>query len=226
MARNRRRERELLPVLTIVFDEVGEPEPMPELDTEPLPDEAFDWTGVPAEAREMVSTVLALADTCCSEFWHTERRTAVRRLLHDAAAQSTIPMFRGGSAKQAAAALCWLVDRANVAGGRLPVPLLLSHFGLEVLPGSRASTIRSAIGARRPGERRLRAEGVLGAVDLLGSTRYLTAAQRRHLVAVAAEEAEPGVDLSEACADLLDPGLVGEAARARRVDDAAGDRLF
>lgn len=186
-----------------------------------MPDEAFEWTGVVAEARQVVSAVLPLADPCCDAFWHTERRTAVRRLLHDAAAQNRSPILRRGSPEGAAAILCWLVDRANAAGGRLAVPLLLSHFGLETLPGSRANMIRVAVGARRLG-----AADAFGTAGGLGWARYLTAAQRRHLIAVAAGQVEPGTDLSEACADLLDPGLNRAAVSARRIDDSAEGRLF
>lgn len=220
VATNRRREREFCPVLTIEFDEVGAA-PLAGLDTDPLPDEAFEWTGVVAEAFEVVSAVLPLADACCEAFWHTERRTAVRRLLHDAAAQNRFPILRRGSQQGAAAALCWLVDRANAAGGRLAVPLLLSHFGLDALPGSLANMIRVAIGARRLG-----GVDAFGTAGGLGSARYLTAAQRRHLIAVAAGQVEPDIDLSEACADLLDPGLTRAGVSARRIDDSAEGRLF
>ena len=73
----------------------------------------------------------------------------------------------------AAAALCWLVARANGAlsyFGRVQSQDLMAHFGLTGSPSQRAVPMRAAIG-RPPYENKG-----------LGSPRYLTSNRRHWLI--------------------------------------------
>ena len=152
---------------------VGGEQQLDTLTTDPLPDEPFDEHGVPADVHDRVAATLALCDDCCTELLDTEHRTAVRRLLHDAAVRD--PQSFGGRAKPrtAAAALCWLVGRANesVGYGGLQTQELMGWFGLKSPPVARANSIRRALGLDR-----------LTWPGALGSARYLTAARRTALV--------------------------------------------
>ena len=60
---------------------VGGPAALAGLDDRPLPDEPFDWTGIPDDVHERVAEVLALTDGCCDELLDVEHRTATRRVL-------------------------------------------------------------------------------------------------------------------------------------------------
>lgn len=123
--------------LDLVADHVAGPEALAALDDEPLPDEPFDWTAVPPDLHDRVAEVLALCDACCDHFFDTEHRTAVRRLLRDAVLGKPRTFGGLGSAATAAAALCWLVARANesaVYPGVVPTRVLMNHFGLANAP--------------------------------------------------------------------------------------------
>ena len=87
------------------------------LDGAPLPDEPFDWEGIPEEARERVQEILDLCDRGCDALFDVEHRTAVRRLLARVARGDSTPLMRG-HANTAAGALCWIVARANHSVGR------------------------------------------------------------------------------------------------------------
>ena len=51
------------------------------LTDDPLPDEPFDWSGVPEDVQERLREVVDLVDGCCAEILDVEHRTAARRLL-------------------------------------------------------------------------------------------------------------------------------------------------
>lgn len=156
----------------LLADQVGGLDELATVDDDPLPDEPFDWGGVQGDLQEPVGEVLRLVDTWAERFADPEHRTAVRRLLHDVAVAKP-RVFRGsGSPATAAAAVCWLVARANdPAGARTSTAELVEHFDLRDLPSSRVKTMRQAVGAQdavSPGS--------------LGSARYLAAAARRELI--------------------------------------------
>lgn len=160
--------------LDVVADYVGGRRALAALDDEPLPDEPFDWTGLPPELHDRVAAVLALCDGCCDDLFDVEHRTAVRRLFRDAVLGRPRAFSGRGSSETAAAALCWLVARANDAAvypQGVPTRLLMSYFGLASSPSTRITTMRQAVGAEHcssPGS--------------VGSARYLVSSQRRYLM--------------------------------------------
>ncbi|MGH9181802.1 MAG: DUF6398 domain-containing protein, partial [Acidimicrobiales bacterium] len=144
------------------------------LDGAPLPDEAFDWTGIPGDIAGRVADVLALCDRCGEELLDLEFRTATRRVLARIARSGPDVFRRRGRSDTAAAALCWAVGRANelFGPGGMHGKDLLGHFGLsQSSVASRAATL-------------LKAGGFPSAsFDLaLGSADYLVSFHRRRLV--------------------------------------------
>lgn len=146
-----------------------------DLDTAPLPDEQFQWAGIPADVHERVREVLALCDRCAEELFDVEHRTAFRRFLARAAAVDPGIFRRKGAANRAAAAVCWAVGRANDSvayPGGLQARELLEWFGVKGSVSQRAEAF-------------LRANGVDPYLQFgtpaLGSPDLLTAATRREL---------------------------------------------
>jgi hypothetical protein len=158
------------------------------LDAQPLPDEPFAWEDIPADVHERVGEVLALIDRCCTELLDAEYRTACRRLLADVAAADPEIFRRRGRPETAAAAVCWVVGKANrlfdpTAGLRvddapaiptMQVKELATHFGVA---GSSVSQRGGAF---------LRAIGVDSRthyIELeLGTPRYLTRRRRAEII--------------------------------------------
>ncbi|MGR6965282.1 DUF6398 domain-containing protein [Geodermatophilus sp. URMC 61] len=145
-----------------------------ELDDAPLPDEPFAQARVPADVRDRVAEVRELVDRCCDALLDVEHRTAARRLLA-AVAEGDPAIFRRRSRPEtAAAAICWLVARANrsLGPGDLQTQELLGWFGVRSA-SQRGEPMLAAIGVdpHQPGERELE------------SPAYLTAARRRQLIA-------------------------------------------
>jgi hypothetical protein len=169
-------------LLDYLAEQVGGRDQLNALTPEPLPDEPFNWVGVPDETRDRVAQVLALCDECCDSRLDIEHRTAVRRLLHDVAVADPQIFLRRGKAETAAAALCWMVGRANetVGWGRIQTQDLMAVFGLTSPPASRAQTMRKAIGADLT---RLQTS--------LRSPRYLTGATRQSIIMLRDQEHEP-----------------------------------
>lgn len=157
---------------------VGGTEALIELDDEPLPDEAFDWRGLPDDIRPKVEEVLALCDASAEEFLDIEHRTANRRLLRDLARVEP-SYFRGrATARTSAAAIVHMVVRANcsAAGPRRGVAI---------------QEILAAFDAKHPFERVRQFRRMLGLPDRegfgttptwLGSRDYLTGARRAELI--------------------------------------------
>lgn len=159
---------------------VGGEAALNELEAEPLPDEPFGWETVPADVHGRVGEVLELVDRCCAELLDTEYRTACRRLLCDIATGDPAVFRRRGKATTAAAALCWLVGKANPlfdreagTGPHLAVKHLTAHFGVSTGSVSqRSEALLRAVGAD-PHD--------VGGKDL-GSARYLTGPQRARIL--------------------------------------------
>ncbi|GEL20515.1 hypothetical protein PA7_43520 [Pseudonocardia asaccharolytica DSM 44247 = NBRC 16224] len=155
---------------------VGSESALDALDASPLPDESFDWRSIPADIHDRVAEVLALVDRGSGELLDVESRTACRRLLARAAAGDPEIFRRRGRAATAAAAICWIIGKANrsVGADGVAVKDLTGHFGLG----------RSTVSPRS--KPLLRAIGVApeqyGGMDL-ASPDYLTAARRGQIIA-------------------------------------------
>jgi hypothetical protein len=155
---------------------VGGPAALAELDTAPLPDEPFDWTGIPDDIHERVAAVLATVDRVCdAELDDVELRTASRRLLATVAAGDPRVFRRAGSTDISAAAICWMVGRAS---------RLFSPYGLTVKDFLASFGLKSGSVSQRAATY-LKAGGFsteqYGGMDL-GSPRYLTSAGRLQIV--------------------------------------------
>lgn len=105
--------RALVRILGRLAEAVGGEEALRDLSTDPLPDEPLDWNPVPEDVRDRVGEVLGLLDRCAGELFDVEFRTAVRRLLADIVAADAVMFRRGGRADTAAAAIAWIVGKAN-----------------------------------------------------------------------------------------------------------------
>jgi hypothetical protein len=156
--------------------DVGGPIQLERLDDDPLPDEPFRWEGIPDDVTARVHEVLALTDPCCEEMLDFEYRTACRRVLARVASREPEVFRRKGRAETAAAALVWIIGKANdlfeQRTGGMQVRDLMCHFGLgqsSVAP--RAATM-------------LRAGGFHDDTYIvrLGSPDYLVAARRRRII--------------------------------------------
>ena len=156
--------------------DVGDPIQLERLDDDPLPDEPFRWDGIPDDVTARVNEVLTLSDRCCEEMLDVEYRTACRRVLARVASKEPEVFCRKGRAETAAAALVWIVGKANdlfeQRTGGMQVRDLMSHFGLrQSSVAQRAATM-------------LRAGGFNDDTYIvrLGSPDYLVAARRRRII--------------------------------------------
>ena len=159
-------------MLEVLRDSVGA-DALDDLDTAPLPDEPLDLSQAPPDVHDKVTAVADLVDACCAELLDAEHRTACRRLLGDVAAADPGIFRRRGRAETAAAAVVWIVVKANRGftqrAGGLTAKALGEWFGVGSNPGQRAPTLLQAIDA--PGRY---------FSDLrLGTPRYLVADRRR-----------------------------------------------
>ena len=138
-------------LMRILLAEVGGEQALATLRDEPLPDEGFDWSGIPEDTHARVQETLVLCDRCCEELLDHEYRTACRRYLAMVARGNPEIFRRRGSATTAAAAVCWTIGSANELfhpgrGGML-VKDLLAHFGIKQGGVSqRALTLMKAAG--------------------------------------------------------------------------------
>ena len=134
----------------LLCEAAGSADALRTLDDRPLPDEAFDWSGIPADVHDKVGEVLDLIDACCDQLLDVEYRTACRRLLSRAAAGDPEVFRRRASSVTAAAAICWIVGKDNdlfsAVGGGMLVKDLMRHFGLQGSVSQRASTFMKAAG--------------------------------------------------------------------------------
>lgn len=165
-------------MLATLREVVGDQDALRSLDADPLPDEPFDWEVIPDDVHDRVGQVLELVDRCCEELLDVEYRTACRRLLADVAAGDPGILRRRGRADIAAAALVWIVGKANdvflPSAGRLAVKDVLAWFGLTGNVSQRANIMLKAMGA---GERTH-----YGMDIRLGTTRYLVSERRQDII--------------------------------------------
>jgi hypothetical protein len=89
-----------------------------DLDTEPLPDEAFDWSVVEPRDAEIVAAVLQRCDAACDELLDAEFRTIARRILAIVATRDPRPLRRTVNRDRLAAGIVWLAGRGNGEFGR------------------------------------------------------------------------------------------------------------
>jgi hypothetical protein len=120
------------------------------LDDVELPDEPFDWDGIADDIVPRVQDVLTLVDQCCDHLLDVEYRTASRRLLSRAAVGEPAIFRRKAKAETAAAAVVWIVGKANQAfdgrGFRLRAGDLTEYLGVKGTPSQRAQIFLRAAG--------------------------------------------------------------------------------
>ncbi|MEP6817727.1 MAG: hypothetical protein ABI873_19490 [Marmoricola sp.] len=145
------------------------------LDVEPLPDEPFEWGGVPGDIHDRVREVLDLCDRCAVELLDVEHRTAMRRFLGLAAVGDPAIFRRKSSPARAAAAVAWVVAGANETIGHSTAPMevreLLAWFGVTGSVSQRAEVFMEAAGV-----------GYLHGGTGLGQADLLVARRRRQVV--------------------------------------------
>jgi len=137
---------------------------------------AHEEVGLRSDLTDEALEVLALSDRCCEEMLDLEYRTACRRVLARVVSKEPEVFRRTGRAETAAAALVWIVGKANdlfeQRTGGMHVRDLMSHFGLrQSSVAQRAATM-------------LRAGGFNDDTYIvrLGSPDYLVAARRRRII--------------------------------------------
>lgn len=112
----------------------GGVEALDQLDTEPLPDEAFDWATVPPEHRERMEQILALVDRTCEALFDREHRTACHRLLGRVAGEPWV-LARRGKVETIAGAIVWTIASFNGTTGRrrgmVPATWIAHRLGLS-----------------------------------------------------------------------------------------------
>ena len=142
------------------------------LDDDPLPDEPFEWAGIPDDIRPVVQEMLDACDRCADELLDVEHRTAMRRFLSRAAVGDPAAFRRKASPVRGAAAVAWVICRANDTVGAyssgLTVQELLAWFGVKGSVSQRAEPLLRANGVD---PHRLYGSMDLGAPDLLTSKR-------------------------------------------------------
>jgi hypothetical protein len=158
--------------------DVGDRDQLDGLDDNPLPNEPFRWEAIPDDVTARVNEVLTLTDRCCDEILDSEYRTACRRVIARVASNEPDVFRRKGRAESAAAALVWIVGKANdlfeQRTGGMQVRDLMSHFGLrQSSVAQRAATM-------------LRAGGFNDDTYIvrIGSPDYLVAARRRRIISM------------------------------------------
>jgi hypothetical protein len=148
---------------------LGSDEAIADLDDDPLPDEAFDWFGIPDDIHSVVAEILAGCDRAANQLFDIEHRTAFRRFLAQVASVEPGIFRRKASPARAAAAIVWAVGRANltVANRRaMSATELWAWFGLHSAASDRATAMLNAIGVDD-----YYYDGSIGTPDLLTGAR-------------------------------------------------------
>ena len=159
-------------MLETLDDTVGGRYQLQTLDDAPLPDEPFEWAGVADDIRPVVAEVLASCDRCADEILDVEHRTAMRRFLSRAAVGDPAIFRRKASPVRAAAAVAWVICRANDTVGGIGqvmgVKELMAWFGVTGSVSQRAEPFLRANGVNPHGQYGAMR---LGVADLLTSQR-------------------------------------------------------
>jgi hypothetical protein len=158
-----------------LLDELGSPEAISSLDTQPLPDETLDLTSVPDDIHERVCRVAGLVDQVAERFFDVEIRTACRRLLSMVAANDPAIFRRRSKDETAAAAIVWIIGQANddlgAHRGGVSVGDMMDSLGLKGTPSQRAEPMLTAIGLN---PHRMYGEIIVGTPRLLTSRTRAT----------------------------------------------------
>lgn len=164
-------------MLQSLAEEVGGDHVLATLDDEPLPDEPFDWTGIPTDVKPEVEAVLELCDRYCDDHLDVEYRTACRRLLARITRGDADVFRRRARPETAAAAICWVIGTANHHfGGTVYVKDMLAWFGLSGSVSQRAVTLLRAGGFDTDD---FQFRSWLGSPDLIVSKRRATIIKNR-----------------------------------------------
>jgi len=130
--------------------DVGGVDALMALDDVPLPDEEFDWVGIPEGIRPTVQAILDQCDGCADALFDVEHRTAMRRFLARAARNDPKVFARKGSPVRGAAAVAWVITTGNRTAGVWSSDMrakdLLAHFGITGSVSDRAGTLMRAAG--------------------------------------------------------------------------------
>jgi hypothetical protein len=157
--------------------DVGGVDALMALDEVPLPDEDFDWTGIPEGIRPAVSAILELCDGCADALFDVEHRTAMRRFLARAARNDPKVFTRKGSPVRGSAAVAWVISTGNQTAGVWSAGMttkdLLAYFGITGSVSDRAATLIRAAGMPT---------GYATSFIELGDPGLLVSARRRRLV--------------------------------------------
>jgi hypothetical protein len=157
--------------------DVGGVDALKALDEKPLPDEEFDWVGIPEEVRPAVQAILEQCDACADALFDVEHRTAMRRFLAQAARNDPKVFARKGSPVRGAAAVAWVITTGNWTAGVWSAGMtakdLLAHFGITGSVSDRAGTLMRAAGLPT---------GYATSSIELGAPELLVSARRRRLV--------------------------------------------
>jgi hypothetical protein len=160
---------------------VGGREQLMALDVAPLPNEAFEWDGIAEDIRPVVLEMLEACDRVADEVLDVEHRTAMRRFLSRAAVVDPAIFRRKASPQRGAAAVAWVIARANdTVGGYwsgLTVQDLLATLGVTGSVSQRAEPLLRANGVN---PHRLYGSMKLGAPDLLTSRKRASIIQQRY----------------------------------------------
>ena len=114
-----------------------------------LPDEPFDWAGIAEDIAPRVREVLEMVDRCCDDLLDVEYRTACRRLLARAAVGDPKVFRREAKTDTAAAAIVWIIGKANKifdGSERLLLASRVVHYLGKGSASSRAETLARAAG--------------------------------------------------------------------------------
>ena len=157
--------------------DVGGVDALMSLDGSALPDEEFDWSGIPEDIRPAVEAILELCDGCAEALFDVEHRTAMRRFLARAARTDAKVFTRKSSPVRGAAAVAWVITTGNRTAGvwsaEMTAKDLLAHFGVTGSVSDRAGTLMRAAGIPT---------GHATSSIELGDPGLLVSARRRSLV--------------------------------------------
>ena len=155
--------------------QVGGHHVLASLDLEPLSQPAEPWAGVADDGRASLEAIDDLCQRCAREFFDEEVGVACRLLLGDVA-RADLQVLHRGRPEKAAAAICWIVGRANdvlYQHRGLAVKDLLAWFGLTGSVSNRAQPMLRVLGID-PWQ--------LSSHGSLGTDRYLSSTRRRAIL--------------------------------------------
>jgi hypothetical protein len=172
-------------------DEVGGPDALTALDVAPLADEPFDWSAIAEDIAPRVRDIVDQVDVAVpalfggshgpsgrtTEYPVDELGAACRRFLFQVAVTDPRLFRRKGATKTFAAAVVWIVGKANDVVGqhrglyRVQSKQILAHFAVGSVT-ERAEQMLTAVGANRQYDS-------MG----LGDAALLTSATRQRIIA-------------------------------------------